>query len=241
MTLRYSVDAAAPVVILPRRTDSDEAAEMDLSRLRIDNELEWRWGSSHRDPGAALIDTIRWELDGVALRVLDKAGNAGGGGNVLVPPPSGAATPAAAAAAAAAASSAASSAQTDITLVMRHPKWDQSRRVTSLEVDVSSPTLHVEVDEDEYRVLCAVIGENFSEEGEPPGRLFHSPEIVAPPPMAAPERHGAAPTLPPSWLRISVHLPDMRLALFHSPRCSRVKPLASLRVENLWAAYRTAG
>jgi len=66
------------------------------------------------------------------------------------------------------------------------------------------------LDEDEYRVCCAAIGENFSEVGELPQELFHSPEIMAPPP---PERHGngtAAP-LPPSWLRVSVHLPDVRL------------------------------
>jgi hypothetical protein len=45
-------------------------------------------------------------------------------------------------------------------------------------VEVSSPVLHVEVDEDEYRVCCAVIGENFAEEGELPSLLFDPPAIV---------------------------------------------------------------
>ena len=222
MTLKYALNAEAPVVIFPRRTDAEDAVEMDLSCLRIENVLEWRFGSSHRDPGAALIDIIHWSLNDVALRVIQGRGAIGD--NVLALPPG--------------IASDSPAAKTNIALVMRHPKWDQLHRVTSLEVEISSPALHVEVDEDEYRVCCAVLGENFSEIPDLPPRLFEAPEIMAP---AQPlQRQSAAPSPPPSWLRLTIHLPDVKLTLFHTPRSTRIKPLASLQMGNMWAAYRAA-
>ena len=50
MVLQLDVSMDAPVITMPRNSDSKDAVEVDLGSLRLHNSVAWRKGSSADDP-----------------------------------------------------------------------------------------------------------------------------------------------------------------------------------------------
>lgn len=50
LPLILDVDMEAPVITMPRGSDSKDAVKVDLGRLQVDNTVSWHRGNSLSDP-----------------------------------------------------------------------------------------------------------------------------------------------------------------------------------------------
>ncbi len=53
--LLLDVEAEAPVITMPRSSDSQDFLEVDLGTLKMTNHIKWLFGSNPRDKKASIL------------------------------------------------------------------------------------------------------------------------------------------------------------------------------------------
>jgi len=219
--LAVQIDASydAPVMVLPRGTHSSDSVELDLGKASWRTSFAWVGGSSVHDRGAALLERTDVQLTRMRLACV-----LGGVRGVDA------------------------TADGQLRVTACRPLWDPLATVPLYDVEVSTPALAMAIDDAEYLLLYGVFGANLS---EPPAllpRLVPLPEPLAPggasasgaagcqvpPPVASASPDGA----PRTTLRLTWRAPEAALQLFHAPRASTARPLATMRLTGFYTSYR---
>ena len=233
--LAIHVDATfeAPIIVLPRGTRSSDSVEFDLGHATWRTSFAWMNGTCVHDAGAVLLERTDMELTGMRLtcilnghRGLDATKN----GRLAV--------------------------------TLWRPLWDPGASVPLYDVSVLTPALALAIDDAEYLLLYGVLGANLSEQGQVLPRLVPLPDTAASAAQAdgssavtTPRSSGTVggafgPSLPPpvapispdgsprATLRLAWRAPEATLQLFHAPRASAARPLATMALRGFATCYR---
>eukprot|EP00898_Chlorokybus_atmophyticus_P001275 jgi/Chlat1/2148/Chrsp17S02730 len=228
--IKLDISLATPLILVPRSTDSTESMELDLGKLEVANQFEWRGGQKSQQL-AVHIDVMHITLSGVNAVMV--AGDWRGQPiieQVAV-----------------------------INCTVRRVLRDLHKRLTPVEVEIELPTLLAAMSDREYRTIIQCATDNFAEPPriqckQAPARTASLPKdkthhrrtssVTASTPPEVDETYAsvfgtATPTTtlptPSTAIRVSVNISQVQLHLYNGG--TRQASLGLMRVTGLWLVY----
>ncbi|CAI5951576.1 unnamed protein product [Closterium sp. NIES-65] len=138
--IRYNVSLDAPILILPRTTDSQEFMQLGLGHMGIRSSVEWRGGKSIEDAGAVRCDVITVESRDVSLLV----GAEGVAGAAMIERMAG------------------------LTLTIQRQLRDLFKKLPTYQFHIHMGELRVVMSHREYLIICDCLFANLAEPPQPP-------------------------------------------------------------------------
>ncbi|KAK9834254.1 hypothetical protein WJX81_000411 [Elliptochloris bilobata] len=221
--LLLDVEMVAPVITMPRCSDSRDALEVDLGHLQMRNALSWRGGAGAGDKKAVLL-----EEDWVVLRDMGAYVAEGGhrGDNLIRDYDAG------------------------MRIRLRRPLRDRFRRLPAFEVGLAIPSIKAALSDREFALITSVAGANVSEPLRIPAAALWLEERVLQhadadgedaDATAAPSQAGeASAPAERTTVRVVVDIGKSELELLRTVGAGPkdLAPLARFAVGSLWVAFR---
>ncbi|KAK9908805.1 hypothetical protein WJX75_003140 [Coccomyxa subellipsoidea] len=242
--LLLDVEMNAPVITIPRNTDSLDALEVDLGTFTLSNRIAWIGGEGNASDRKAVL----YEEDTIVLSGLSAVmAHDGERGNNMI-----------------------REFDTGLSVTMQRPIRDLLQCLPKFQVGINIPSIKATLSDSEYRFITSVAGSNFGEPLRLPAAAQWLEDALIDEPMEDAEsepapslqvsrsaetaigRQGSVPAGKPARatssaksdrtaIRVVINLGKSELEMLRTSNAATgaLSPLARFTIGNLWVAFRT--
>ncbi|KAK9815130.1 hypothetical protein WJX73_008307 [Symbiochloris irregularis] len=131
----------APIITMPRQSDSSDNVKVDLGSIHLGNQVVWHTGESPTDPEAVLLEQDQIKLSDLRAEVSAEGHK---GGNIIREYNDG------------------------MRLHLHRPLLDRAERLPAMSVAMDLPSIKASLSDKEYSLMVAIAGANLGEEQRVP-------------------------------------------------------------------------